>query len=277
VRAEPRTPRRVPLRFEVLFMLRGSRWMLCSLTLCAMASPAGAIVVQPLSPTGTYLRAGAPSFQIGSGGFVEEIDAFVLPAGAAAPTQLGAGAAPADLALAFSASLSADGTDLLLAYEFTNSGASPLAELTFLSYFDGEIDETLNTFFNEFATTSGALAAGQDYEVDEPGYVFGDIFANAQAGALDGTNALPAGSPDDVAMSLSFAIGLLSPGQTARFEILLSEDGDTLGGFAIHQTDVDVRSTTVITYSGAAFVVPEPATALLLGAGLALVASRRRN
>jgi hypothetical protein len=43
--------------------------------------------------------------------------------------------------------------------------------------------------------------------------------------ALDGTNALPAGSPDDVAMALSFAIGLLSPGQTARFEILLSEDG----------------------------------------------------
>jgi hypothetical protein len=258
-------------------MLRGGCRLLISLAIAAFAVPASAIVVQPLTPTGTYLRAGAPSFQIGSGGFVEEIDAFVLPAGAAATTQLSDGAAPADLALAFSATLSADTTDLLLAYEFTNTGASPLAGLTFLSYFDGEIDETLNTFYNEFATTSGALGSGENYEVDEPGYVFGDVFAHAQAGALDGTNALPAGSPDDVAMSLSFAIGLLSPGQTARFEILLSEDGDTLGGFAIHQHDVDVRSTTVITYSGAAFVVPEPATALLLGAGMAFVAARRRS
>jgi hypothetical protein len=261
----------------VLFMLRGCCWLLSAFALVAGAAPVGAIVVQPFSPNGTYLRAGAPSFQIGAGGFVEEIDAFVLPAGAAAPTRLAAGAAPAGLALAFSASLSADTTDLLLAYEFTNTGASSIASLSFLAYFDGEIDEVLNTFFNEYATTSGSLASGRNYEVDEPGFVFGDIFANAQAGALDGTNAVSAASPDDVAMALSFAIGLLNPGQTARFEILLSEDGDTRGGFAIHQPDVDVRSSTVITVSGNAFVVPEPATALLLGAGLALVAARRRN
>ncbi len=244
----------------------------------AVGSEAQAIAVAPLTANGTYVRPpGPPSFQIGSGGFVEELDAFVLPAGAAAATQLSTSAVPTGLALSFSATLSGDATDLLLAYEFTNTAAAPLASLTFLSYFDAEIDETLNTFFNEYAATTGALASGQSYEIDEPGFVFGDIFSNAQAGALDGTNGVPAASPDDVAMALSFAIGLLNPGQTARFEILLSEDGDTLGGFAIHQHDVDVRSSTIITYSGAASVVPEPGTVLLLGAGLALVAARRNR
>lgn len=244
----------------------------------AAASDAQAIVAAPFTASGTYVRPpGPPTFSIGSGGFVEEIDAFVLPAGAAAATQLSSSPAPIGLALSFGTSLSADTTDLLLAYEFTNTSALPLAGLTFLSYFDAEIDETLNTFFNEYAETTGALAAGQDYEVDEPGFTFGDIFSNAQAGALDGTNAVPAASPDDVSMALSFAIGLLNPGQTARFEILLSEDGDALGGFAIRQRDVDPRSSTVITVSGAASIVPEPGTVVLLGAGLAIVAARRNR
>lgn len=251
---------------------------LALLFVVAVVFEAQAIVVAPFTANGTYARPpGPPSFQIGSGGFVEEIGAFVLPAGAPAATQLSTAAVLAGLALSFSSSLSADATDLLLAYEFTNTDALPLAGLTFLSFVDVEIDETLNTFFNEYAVTTGALAAGENYEIDEPSFVFGDIFANAQAGALDGTNAVPAASPDDVAMALSFAIGLLNPGQTARFELLLSEDGDTLGGFAIHQHDIDLRSSSVSTYSGAASIVPEPGTALLLGAGLALVAARRNR
>jgi len=44
-----------------------------------------------------------------------------------------------------------------------------------IAYFDHEIDETDNTFFNEYGSETGALAIGQSYEIDEPGYVYGDI------------------------------------------------------------------------------------------------------
>ena len=242
------------------------------------ASDAQAIVVAPMTASGTYLRpAGPPSFQIGSGGFVEEIDAFLAGPGDALAAQISQQPPPAGLALAFSSALSADTTDLRLVYDVTNKTAAPIAGITFLSFFDAEIDESRNTFFNEYAETAGALAAGQGYEIDEPGFAFGDIIANARAASLDGTNAVPIGAPEDVSMALSFVIGLLNPGQTARFEILLSEDGDALGGFAIRQRDIDPRSTTVITYSGTASIVPEPGTLVLLGAGLALVAARRRG
>ena len=259
-------------------MLLGRYSALVMLFAAAIGSEAQAIAVAPLTASGTYARPpGPPSFQIGSGGFVEEIDAFLAGPGDALAAQLSQQPPPAGLALAFSSALSADTTELSLVYDVTNTTAAPIAGITFLSFFDAEIDESLNTFFNEYAETAGALAAGQGYEIDEPGFAFGDIIANARAASLDGTNAVPIGAPEDVSMALSFVIGLLNPGQTARFEILVSEDGDALGTFAIHQHDVDPRSSTVITYSGAASIVPEPGTALLLGFGAALLCARQRN
>lgn len=261
-------------------MLGGLGWrgaaaiaLLLGLTL---GGEARAISGATLTASGTYLREGGPSaFRIGTGGQVEEIEALVALPGQILATQLSQAPAPTGLALAFSSSLSPDATDLRLIYDLTNTSGAELSGVSFLSFFDAEIDETLNTFFNEFAETRGTLAPGQAYEVDEPGFEFGNIFENAKRAALDGTNAVPAGSPDDVSMALSFLIGQLAPGATARIEILISEDGDSLGGFAIDQRDSDARSTTRISYSGALTIIPEPGTALLMGAGLALLALRR--
>jgi len=243
----------------------------------SLAPTAGAIVVQPFTASGTYLRAplDPPSFQVGSGGFVEELDGFLALSGqdlnGAAPgttAQLSIDALPASLSLAFHSTLSADQTDLLLRYDFTNTSASPLPGVGFLSFLDVEIDETLNTFFNEYGETAGSPAAGQGWEIDEPGFVFGDIFDHLLAGSLDGTNSVPVASPDDVSLALSFGLGVLAPGQVARFEVLISEDGDALGGFVLRQHDMDPASASVVTYSLAASIVPEPGTALLLGVGL---------
>ena len=55
----------------------------------AIGSDARAISVAPLTASGTYSRPpGPPNFQIGSGGFVEEIDAFLARSGDALAAQL---------------------------------------------------------------------------------------------------------------------------------------------------------------------------------------------
>lgn len=241
------------------------------------SAPAQAIVLAPLTEQGTYRRGfGEPSsFQIGSGGLVEELEAFVRVDGAPAAAILSTDPVPAGLALAFQAILSDDGSDLLLRYELTNTGSESITGLTFVSFLDVEIDEAINTFFNEYGEVEGVPAPGQGFEIDEPGYAFGDIYANALAGVLDGQNAVPASAPDDVSMALSFAVGPLAPGQAARFELLISEDGDALGSLLLRQRDTSALSDTVITFSGRAAIVPEPGTALLIGLGIALLARAR--
>lgn len=78
-------------------------------------------------------------------------------------------------------------------------------------------------------------------------------------------------------MALSFTLGPLAPGQIARFELLISEDGDLLGDFALRHLDANPASTTIVTYSGRAMLLPEPGIVLLLGTGLAGLALRCRR
>lgn len=269
----------------------GFLWLgLCAVGGALIADPASAITLgAPFAPLGTGGSVHGQTISVGSGGEIFETQAFLNVAG----LDLNGGAigtsaqldldslAASGLSVGFGASLQDGNSDLLMSWQITNTTSSAL-DVTFLHFVDAEIDETLNTFFNETASTSGTPAAGQGFEVDEPGFVFGDVFDNLLAGSLDGINIFP--PAEDVAMALSFALGPLAGGASAVVDVMVSEDGDFLGPFAITHTDTDPGSPTAITYSGAVRsgpgpAVPEPMAALAFALGAAVVglAVRRRR
>jgi len=146
-----------------------------------------------------------------------------------------------------------------------------------VAFFDHEIDEAINTFFNEYGAVSGVPLAGQSWEIDEPGFVFGDIYANLVAGALDDSNGVPQASPDDVSMAMGWSF-VLAAGETATAKFLLSETAPA-GGFYLQQTDpdsgADIYFSSSIGFQGGGPVIPEPGTIALVLSGLGLVAASR--
>ena len=150
----------------------------------------------------------------------------------------------------------------------------------FLGLFvDHEIDQVLNTFFNEYGTAVGGPSAGQSWEIDEPGWVFGDIFTNFSGSALDDTNGVPSGSEDDVSMALGWDV-TLAAGETALASFTVSTNQPT-GGFYLSQTDPDSQAT--IYFSSTKQIrsntpnVPDGGwTLAMLGASLTLMGAVRR-
>jgi len=255
---------------------------LAALAVCLAGVDALAITFTPFGPAGQGGSQNGQSLSVGPQGSVFELDAFVATGGGGAVSL--AGGLPAGLSVGFSVQLSADGSDLDLRYTLSNAGATMLPDVTFLSFLDAEIAEPTTSFFNETATVLGSPAAGQGFEIDEPGFLFGDIAANLAAGVLDDTNAL-AGIEEDVSMALPFDLGALASGDVAEVLVRISEDGDLLGPLALEQAD-PLAPDTRITYSGLARrrepgeAVPEPTAALLVGlaAGVsALVHGRSRR
>jgi hypothetical protein len=156
----------------------------------------------------------------------------------------------------------------------THSGAG---SYSLVAFFDQEIDETINTFFNEYGTATGAPVASQSWEIDEPGYVFGDIYSNFLAGALDNSNGVPQANPDDVSMAMGWNFFLENPGDVATMQFVVSTTAPA-GGFYLAQTDPD--SGVDLYFSSTLNIetvpIPIPAAALLLGSGLMGLVGMRR-
>jgi hypothetical protein len=122
-------------------------------------------------------------------------------------------------------------------------------------FVDYDIDEADNTFFNEVGSTAGAPASGQTWEIDEPGFLFGDIYDhllasdNVTGSALD--NSIGEPDPEDVSMAMGWDF-VLAAGETAVIDMTLTSTDP--GGFRLIHTDPDspasIYLSSVLRISG---------------------------
>jgi hypothetical protein len=169
-------------------------------------------------------------------------------------------------------------------WTFTNTTGGPLSNVSVIGFLDAEIDTPINSYTNEYGTfgslalppgaSSGAITASA-WEIDEPGYLFGDIFTNVLNNSLDNTNAVPDTAVDDVSLALAFFVGNVAAGERVRLELQTSLSD--IGG--LRHTDPDSSVSFYLNGHGEVLpgTVPEPGgTFLLVLIGVsALVLGRR--
>jgi len=152
---------------------------------------------------------------------------------------------------------------------------------TFIAFFDHEIDESENTFFNEFGSSNGTPEPRQFWEIDEPGWGkndphgAGDIYWNTLNGFLDKSNGVSQGSEDDVSMALGWEF-TLTASEIATISLNLSNVA-SCPGFCLSQTDPDSNDTIYFTSTLTSQPIPVPSTIILFGSGLAGLFSLTRR
>ena len=153
-----------------------------------------------------------------------------------------------------------------------NTSGSAIDDFSLFSYLNADIDFATNTFFNEHASYVGNTTA-QSYEIDEPGYVFGDIFDNLLLGELDNSNAVPLQTPDDVSFALGFDLGRFEAGEMLQVTVDLSLNN--IGGIMHADSDSNFSYYFNTTVTRSVVTVSEPASFALFVIGLFAVARIR--
>jgi hypothetical protein len=188
----------------------------------------------------------------------------------------------AGLDVAFDNNLNADNFGTV-SWTIANDGTD-LLDASFYGFLDAEIDEPINSFFNEYGDSSGFTpgagesdSAADSWEIDEPQFAFGDIFDNISGGSLDNSNGVPESSPYDVSLALGFDIGefLANDILTATFDISATDNG---GLFHFDPQSQDgFYFNGSVTVESADVPVPEAASLLLLSIGLGGIMVVRRK
>ncbi|MBT4021646.1 hypothetical protein HOF17_04715 [Candidatus Peribacteria bacterium] len=207
-------------------------------------------------------------FTFGKYGYVYDFDAFIyIPSMDLNDKEIGKSAEfskdvlPDFLSLDLSKKLSEDKENLTLLYTLKNEGLNSMDDMQFIFFIDpetvfGDIEETKNSNnrTDEYGEMLGELGNGfvdsdPDYwEIDEPGYVFGNIIDNAKLGMLDNQNNVSEELHDDPSYAIGFDIKPFSSGQKIEVEILLSTKNDVVGSLQlVHK---DKRLSDVLSISG---------------------------
>jgi hypothetical protein len=146
-------------------------------------------------------------------------------------------------------------------------------------FLDHDIDDQINTFFNEYGDVTNSPDARLSWEIDEPGWVFGDIYTHFVASALDGSNGVPSTGPDDVSLALAWSFNL-GAGDTAYISFAASQTAPG-GGFYLTQTDPNSQSSVYLAsglrIANGGTQVPEPASMALVAVGLMAAWQARRK
>lgn len=208
---------------------------------------------------------GKPMF-IGSGGAIHEIDAFLYIDGIdlngdfpGVTGKLSRDLMPEGIKITFDLKWLEEGSSILFEYVIKNSGTIPYQDLRFFSFFDGELNQEINTFFNEYGWFEGSPGRGyidnlpEYWMIGEPGYVTdGKIIESLQKGILENINLIPNEEAllDDVSMALGFDLGDLHSGENKFISILISSSDDKFNGLFLSQTDNDHDLAEVLTFSG---------------------------
>ena len=116
--------------------------------------------------------------------------------------------------------------ELSLLYRPASPGSSNV-----VAFFDHELSPGTTSFFlNDYGISGGTLSAGQTWEIDEPGYAFGDIYFNVLSGSLDNENAVPEGLENDVSLAIGWSF-TLGENEYARIRWCLTPDSSFIAGY----------------------------------------------
>ena len=185
---------------------------------------------------------------------------------------------------------------------------APLGAHSVDFFFDHEIDESINTYFNENGSASGSLVSGQSWEIDEPGYgsgrdgdgnvlYFGDIYWNLDdsdkntsyfdnqifydwyddQSLVNSDGSTPVKDDVSVAMGWNFNLGL---DEMAIISMFVSVDQPGSGFYLAHD-DLDsgdsIYFSSSLSIISAAAPVPAPSTLLLLIIGMLGIVKHKRS
>jgi hypothetical protein len=152
-------------------------------------------------------------------------------------------------------------------------------------FIDAFFDHDLQSLFgNEIGTVTGTAAAGQTWQIDEPGAgaLSGDghVIANFFTDGFDNTNHIASNPPFDAALGMGFHFALTA-GQTAAVAFSVTATPPPTG-FYLSQIDPN-DPTNRISLSGNLDIsgggqptTPEPSSVAMVVLGAALMLSRRR-